>query len=113
MTATVPAASQTVNGSPSTQTPSAIVAMGPAMPHCAAMGAPMRPMAIITITTGKKVHTVPLIADNQSTSGATTKPVSGLINKKCPMHNTLATDEAKQAKRAAPSLRTTSPVWVR
>ena len=41
------------------------------MPVCAATVAPTRSMAIITISTGAKVHSVALSTDSHSTCGAT------------------------------------------
>ncbi len=47
------------------------------MPVCAASVAPMRSIAIITISTGAKVHSVALSTDSQITSGATASAASG------------------------------------
>ena len=52
-------------------TPIRMVDSGPIMPVCAATPAPMRSIAIITISTGAKVHSVALSTDSQITSGAT------------------------------------------
>ena len=57
-TSTVPATTQPVNGSPSSHTPSNTVLSGPTMPACADSVAPMRSTAIMTISTGAKVHSV-------------------------------------------------------
>ena len=53
-TSAVPAATHTVNGSPKIHTPMRMVDSGPTMPVWAAMPAPMRSMAIITISTGRR-----------------------------------------------------------
>ena len=73
ITSTVPAAIHAVNGSPRITTPIRMVDIGPTMPVCAAIAAPMRSMAIITISTGTAVHRVALSTDSQITSGATAK----------------------------------------
>ncbi len=41
------------------------------MPACEAIAAPMRSMAIITISTGAKVQAVAFSTDSHSTGGAT------------------------------------------
>ena len=46
----------------------------------------MRSMAIITISTGAKVHSVALSSDSHSTSGATIAADSGLSSTNCAMH---------------------------
>ena len=51
--------------------PIRIVDSGPIMPVCAATAAPTRSIAIITISTGAKVHSVALSTESQITCGAT------------------------------------------
>ncbi len=88
----------------------AMVDMGPIMPVCAARPAPMRSIAIITISTGAKVHRVALSSDSQMTSGATAAADSGRSSPNCAMHSTQATVVARPTRRVEPRRLTSSPL---
>ena len=62
----------------------------------------MRSIAIITISTGAKVHSVALSTDSQITSGATASAASGRSSKNCAMHSRQATLVASPVRRSAP-----------
>ena len=110
-TPTVPAATHAVNGSPRISTPSRMVASGPIMPVCAASGAPMRSMAIITINTGANVHSTAFSSDNHSTgAGWASARLTGRSTRNCAMHSTQATLVARPVRRSAPRRRTSSPL---
>ena len=88
-----------------------MVLNGPIMPVCEAMAAPMRSMAIITISTGAKVHSVAFSSDSHSTGGATcSAPSSGRSSRNCAMHSTQATLVASPVRRSAPRRLTSSPL---
>ena len=109
-TSTVPAAIHAVNGSPRITTPIRIVDSGPIMPVCAAIVAPMRSIAIITISTGANVHATAFSTDSQITCGATCSAEIGLSSRNCTMHSTQATVVARPVRRSAPSRLTSSPL---
>ena len=111
ITSTVPAPTQAVKGSPKISTPIKMVDIGPTMPACAAMLAPMRSIAIITISTGATVHSVALSNDSQITSGATAcAALSGRSSTNCRMHSTQATVLTSPTSRNAPRRLTISPL---
>ena len=87
--------------------------IGPTMPHCAASGAPMRSIAIITITTGAKVVSVALSSDSHSTASGTTTADAGRRMNSCAIANRQATLVAAPVRRSAPMRRTTSPLATR
>ena len=87
-----------------------MVDSGPIMPVCAVSVAPMRSMAIITISTGAKVHSVALSSDNQITSGATSAAASGRSSRNCKRHSSEATDVAQPVSRSAPRRCTSLPL---
>ena len=90
-----------------------MVDTGPTMPVCAVAPAPMRSMAIITISTGAKVQAVAFSSDSHSTAGGTTAAVKGLTSRNCTMHSTQATDVARPVSRSEPRRRTSSPLNTR
>ena len=71
---------------------------------------PMRSMAIITISTGAKVHRVALSTDSQMTSGATSAAASGRSSTNCKRHSSEATDVAQPVSRSAPRRLTSLPL---
>src|SRR6267142_4143078 len=77
-TSTVPAAVHAVNGSPSSATAIKMVDSGPMVPACEVSEAPILSIAIITMTTGAKVHTVAFNAESHRTWGATAMALQGL-----------------------------------
>ncbi len=88
-----------------------MVDSGPIMPVCAASVAPMRSIAIITISTGAKVHTVALSSDSQITSRRHRERAdSGRSSRNCTMHSTQATLVARPVRRSAPRRLTSSPL---
>ena len=109
-TSTVPAAISAVNGSPRITTPIRIVDSGPTMPVCAATAAPMRSIAIITISTGANVHSVAFSTESQTTSGATPIADSGRSSRNCAMQSRQATLLASPVRRSAPRRLTSSPL---
>ena len=98
----MPATTHGVNGSPSSHTPNSTVLIGPTMPACADSVAPMRSMAIITISTGAKVHSVALSSDSHSTGSGTSAADGGRSTNNCTMHSTQATLVAAPVRRRAP-----------
>ena len=110
ITSTVPPATQGVNGSPRITTPIRMVDIGPTMPICAAAPAPMRSIAIITISTGAAVHSSALSTDSHTTSGATRAAASGRVRAKCNRHSTQATLVARPTSRSEPRRCTSSPL---
>ena len=68
-------------------------------------------MAIITISTGAKVHSVALSTDSQITCGATSVAAEiGRRIRNCAMQNTQATLVARPVRRSEPRRLTTSPL---
>ena len=80
---------------------------------CAAIVAPTRSIAIITISTGAKVHSVALRSESQITSGATASAATGRSRKNCAMQKKHATVVASPVRRSAPSRLTSSPLATR
>jgi hypothetical protein len=109
----VPAAIQTVNGSPSSTTAISMVDSGPTVPACAVSEAPIRSMAIITIRTGAKVHSVAFNTESHNTAEGTTRAESGRRIKNCAMQMMQATVVARPVRRSAPRLFTSSPLYDR
>jgi len=87
-----------------------MVDIGPTMPVCAASPEPMRSIAIITMSTGAKVHSVALSTESQITSGATSAALMGRNNTNCTRHNTQATLVARPTSRSEPRRCTSSPL---
>ena len=81
-----------------------MVDMGPTMPTWDAALAPMRSMAIITMSTGAAVHSKALSTDSHSTSGATRAADSGRSRANCSRHNTQATLVASPPGAANPGV---------
>ena len=95
-------------------TPIKMVDMGPTMPACDAMLAPMRSIAIMTISTGATVHSVALSKDSQITSGATAHAaLTGRSTPNCRTHSKQATVLASPTRRSAPRRLTISPLYTR
>ena len=86
------------------------VLSGPIMPVCAVSVAPMRSIAIITISTGANVHSVAFKIDKPMTSGATTAAESGRSSTNCSRHSKHATIVAQPVRRSAPRRLTSSPL---
>ena len=80
------------------------------MPICAAAAAPMRSIAIITISTGATVQAVAFSTDSHSTGGATCAALHGRRSRNCAMHSMQATLLASPVSRSAPSRFTSSPL---
>ena len=74
------------------------------------MPAPMRSMAIITISTGAAVHKVALSTDNQITSGATAAALNGRSTANCSRQHRHATVVASPTNRSDPRRCTISPL---
>ena len=71
----------------------------------------MRSIAIITISTGAKVHSVAFSTDSQITSGATVVAAEiGRSTRNCTMHSTQATLVARPVSRIEPRRLTSSPL---
>ena len=87
-----------------------MVDSGPTMPVWAAMPAPMRSMAIITMSTGAAVHSVALSTDSQITSGATTAALRGRSSTNCSRQHRQATVVARPTSRSEPMRLTISPL---
>ncbi|MCY1383655.1 hypothetical protein D9M69_718040 [compost metagenome] len=91
-----------------------MVDIGPIMPVCAARPAPMRSIAIITITTGAKVHSVALSSESQITSGATAvAALMGRSRTNCSRQRRHATLVARPTSRMEPRRLTSSPLYTR
>src|SRR5271156_4069652 len=100
-TRTVPAAIHAVNGSPSRMTAIRMVDSGPMVPACAVSEAPIRSMAIMTITTGANVQRVALRTESHSTGAGTVMLLIGRSNKNCAIQMRQATVVAKPVSRSA------------
>ncbi|EER58950.1 hypothetical protein AcdelDRAFT_3474 [Acidovorax delafieldii 2AN] len=87
-----------------------MVDSGPTMPVCAAMPAPMRSIAIITMSTGTAVHRVALSTDSQTTSGATAAALRGRTSTNCSRQHRHATVVARPTSRSEPMRCTISPL---
>ncbi|MNF11579.1 hypothetical protein D3C80_2128200 [compost metagenome] len=74
------------------------------------MPAPMRSIAIITISTGTAVHSVALSTDSQITSGATSAALMGRSTTNCSRQHRQATVVAKPTRRSEPRRLTSSPL---
>jgi hypothetical protein len=70
----------------------------------------MRSMAIMTISTGAKVHRVALSSDSHSTGSGTSAALGGRSTKSWAMHSTQATPVAAPVRRSAPRRRTSWPL---
>ena len=110
MTRAVPAASHRVKGSPRIQIPMRMVDSGPTMPACAAMPAPMRSMAIMTMSTGAAVQRMAFSTDSHNTSGATMAAPKGRSATNWARQHRQATVVAKPTRRSAPMRCTISPL---
>ena len=81
------------------------------MPVCAATPAPMRSIAIMTISTGAKVQASAFNADSHHTAGArSASPDTGRASRNCAMHKPQATEVASPVSRMAPRRLTHSPL---
>ncbi len=73
--------------------------------------APMRSIAIITISTGAKVQAVAFSSDSHQTSGASAaSPDTGRSTRNCAMHSPQATLVARPVRRSEPRRLTSSPL---
>src|SRR5271163_3742651 len=111
-TSKVPTATHAVKGSPSSAAIS-MVESGPIAPVCAVSVAPIRSIAIITMSTGAKVHSVAFSTESHKTCGATAIAASGRSSRNCAMQMMQATDVASPVRRNAPSRCTSSPLYER